>query len=179
MSSVQSVIDHYPLSAYVDWAAKRNRDPILDVFSSTSFHRLATLSNSRAAAARISTISRRIFRTSGFNPPITIKVCSKRSGKCKPSRQCQCLGPRPHRPRQAGDLAGRQDKSLRCCLRNQPVSCRAHRYCGKRGANRRAGLESNRLPGDLGRSKSMGITRRHPTRLSIESCALRMLRNGD
>lgn len=32
MSSVQSVIDHYPLSAYVDWAAKRNRDPILDVF---------------------------------------------------------------------------------------------------------------------------------------------------
>jgi len=32
MSSVQSVIDHCPLSAYVDWAAKRNRDPILDVF---------------------------------------------------------------------------------------------------------------------------------------------------
>jgi hypothetical protein len=32
MSSVQSVIDHYPLSAYVDWAANRNRDPILDVF---------------------------------------------------------------------------------------------------------------------------------------------------
>jgi uncharacterized protein DUF938 len=32
MSSVQSVIDHCPLSAYVDWAAKRNRDPILDLF---------------------------------------------------------------------------------------------------------------------------------------------------
>lgn len=32
MTDVQSVIDLYPLGAYVDWAAKRNRDPILDVF---------------------------------------------------------------------------------------------------------------------------------------------------
>jgi hypothetical protein len=32
MTGVQSVIDLYPLSSYVDWAAKRNRDPILDVF---------------------------------------------------------------------------------------------------------------------------------------------------
>src|ERR1019366_8336565 len=32
MTCVQSVIDLYPLSSYVDWAAKRNRDPILDVF---------------------------------------------------------------------------------------------------------------------------------------------------
>jgi hypothetical protein len=32
MTGVQSVIDLYPLSSYVDWAAKRNRDPIFDVF---------------------------------------------------------------------------------------------------------------------------------------------------
>ena len=32
MTGVRSLIDLYPLSSYVDWAAKRNRDPILDVF---------------------------------------------------------------------------------------------------------------------------------------------------
>jgi Protein of unknown function (DUF938) len=32
MADVRSLIDLYPLSSYVDWAAKRNRDPILDVF---------------------------------------------------------------------------------------------------------------------------------------------------
>jgi hypothetical protein len=32
MAGVRSLIDLYPLSSYVDWAAKRNRDPILDVF---------------------------------------------------------------------------------------------------------------------------------------------------
>jgi Protein of unknown function (DUF938) len=32
MSDVRPDIDPYPLSAYVAWAGKRNRDPILDVF---------------------------------------------------------------------------------------------------------------------------------------------------
>jgi hypothetical protein len=32
MAGVRSLIDPYPLSSYVNWAAKRNRDPILDVF---------------------------------------------------------------------------------------------------------------------------------------------------
>jgi len=32
MAGVRSLIDLYPLSSHVDWAAKRNRDPILDVF---------------------------------------------------------------------------------------------------------------------------------------------------
>ncbi len=32
MAGVRSLVDHYPLSASVDWATKRNRDPILDLF---------------------------------------------------------------------------------------------------------------------------------------------------
>jgi len=100
MAGVRSLIDLYPLSSYVDWAAKRNCDPILDVFKQL-FRRPATPSNSRAAAARISTISRRISRTSGFNLRLRQRPVRGDPENASRERQRQCLGPRPYRPRQA------------------------------------------------------------------------------
>jgi len=147
MAGVRSLIDLYPLSSYVDWAAKRNRDPILECVQA-AFSAVRRRLELASAAARISTISRRISRTSGFNPPITTKTCSRRSGKCKPRAPPNVWTPSistspSRRPGRTPRRIATMSSSPSICFKSRP------RDRGERDANRRAGPEGNRLPGDL------------------------------